>query len=102
MIAPTTSENATIMYAVSAITVTAVRESVVGSGSPSVTYVINYGDTRDIADGTIVASHAANSTTGTNASLNTTSIPAGNYIWITTSATNGTINDFHVNITYKQ
>jgi hypothetical protein len=99
--APTTSENVQIFYTPVAITITGVQEALAGT-SPSVTYVINYGSSRSSATSTIVASHAATSTTGTAATLNVTAIPAGSYIWLTTSATSGTITDFHVTINYRQ
>lgn len=101
MSAPTSSENAMMFFTPVAITVTNVQEALAGT-SPSVTYVINYGSSRSSATSTIVASHAATSTTGTAASLNVTSIPANSYIWITTSATSGTVNDFNISLSYRQ
>jgi hypothetical protein len=74
--------------------------------SQSLTYALNYGASRASADGTIVASNTFDNgdsgyqTTGFAATLNTTIIPAGSYIWLTTSAKSGTINDFNLTITY--
>ena len=107
LVSPTSSENATIFYTTQAITIEEVRGVLLGS-SQSVTLVLNYGSSRATADGTIVASNTFDSgdsgyqTTGFTFTLNTTSIPANSYIWLTTSAASGTINDFNLTITYKQ
>lgn len=104
---PTASENATIFYTTQAITVEEVRTVMLGT-SQSVTLTINYGSSRASATGTIVASNTFDSgdtgyqTTGFAHTLNTTSIPAGSYIWLTTSATSGTINELNITLTYSQ
>lgn len=104
---PTASENVTLFYTTRAITVTEVRGVMLGA-SQSITLVVNYGSSRATADGTIVASNTFDSgdsgyqTTGFAFTLNTTSIPAGSYIWLTSSATSGTINELNVSLTYRQ
>ena len=97
--APSASVNATIWKTQKAVTITSVNVVVRGT-SPSVTYVINYGASRATADGTIVAS--ATVTANGNATLNTTSIPINNYVWITTSAVSGTIDEFYVQVNFNQ
>jgi hypothetical protein len=96
--APGAAENLTLWKTPHAITVTGVDRVMQGS-SPSVTYAIHYGAARGTSDGTIVASNAA-TTTG-SATLNTASIPSGSYIWLTTSATSGTVDEFHLTINYR-
>jgi hypothetical protein len=104
---PTASENISLFYTPVAITVTGVMGILLGS-SPSVTFVINYGSTRASATGTIVASNTFDfndtnyNTTGFAHTLNTTSIPAGSFIWITTSAVSGTIDNLALTIQYRQ
>lgn len=80
-------------------TISSVDIAVRGS-SPSVTYTLNYGTTYGTAVGTIVASNTV-TTTG-SATLNTTAIPANSYIWLSTSASTGVIDEFTVSINYKQ
>lgn len=105
--APTASENTTLFYTTQAITIEEVRGVLIGT-TPSVTFVLNYGDTRDAADGQVVSSIQFDSgetgylTTGFAFTIATSSIPANNYIWITTSATGGTVNELHLNLTYRQ
>ncbi len=101
MSAPTASETIDLFYTPVALTVTNVQEVLRGS-SPSVTYTINYGSSPTSATSTIVASHAATSTSGASATINVASIPAGSYIWLVTTATSGTVNNFHFTISYIQ
>jgi hypothetical protein len=104
--APTASENVTMFYTTTAITITEVRTVMLGT-SQSIDFTIHYGSDRSTATNTIVASNTFNSsdggyqTTGFAHTLNQTSIGAGNYIWFTTSATSGTISDFNITITYR-
>lgn len=103
---PTSSENISMWYTTEAITIEEVRGVMLGS-SQSVTLTLNYGSSRASASGTIVASNTFDSgdsgyqTTGFTFTLNTTTIPAGSYIWLTTSAASGTINELNISVTYK-
>ncbi len=98
---PGAAENIMLYFTPTAITITNVQEALVGT-TPSVTYVINYGSSRTTATSTIVASHAATSTAGVAATLNTTAIPANSYIWLQSTATSGSVSDFHVTLNYRQ
>ncbi|MEJ7830723.1 MAG: hypothetical protein WKF91_21115, partial [Segetibacter sp.] len=98
---PGAAENIGLYFTPVAITITNVQEALVGT-TPSVTYVINYGSSRTTATSTIVASHAATSTAGASATLNVTAIPAASWIWVQTTATSGTVSDFHVTMNYRQ
>lgn len=97
-VSPTASENQFIFRTAGAIVVEAV-DVVLSGTTPSVTYAVHYGTTYGTSQGTIVASNTA-TTTGTPA-INTASIPAGAYVWLTTSATSGTVTDFSVQISYR-
>jgi hypothetical protein len=98
-VSPTASESQSLAFNVSAMTVTAARVVVVGS-SPSVTYTVHYGTTYGTPVGTVIASNTV-TTTGTP-TLNVTDIPANSYMWVTTSATSGTVNDFSIFIIMNQ
>jgi hypothetical protein len=102
--APTGSENVTLWYTPVALTITEVAESTQGT-SPSVTYNIRYASTRNAGSPTNV--FASNRTVTTSAGTSVTSfanasIPAGSWIWVITSATAGTVNDFNATIIYRQ
>jgi hypothetical protein len=101
---PTASENVSLWYTPVALTISQVGESIKGT-SASVTYNIRFAATRDAASPTAVFStdRAVTSTSGTTvSSFANASIPAGSWIWITTSATSGTVNDFNATIIYRQ
>jgi hypothetical protein len=98
-IAPTASENQTIWRVANSVTVSGVDIVLLGT-SPSVTYTINYGSTRGTAAGTIVASNTV--TTSGAATVSSAVIPANSYVWVTTSATSGTVTDFTITINYTQ
>ncbi len=101
---PSTSENKRIMYTDVAITITKVADAVLGT-SPSVTYQINFASTRDSGSPTALFSsdRTVTSTSGTTTTtFNDATIPAGSYIWVTTSANGGTVTDFETTIIYTQ
>lgn len=97
-VSPTNAENQTMWKTPQAITIQSVSLVVSGT-SPSVTYTLRYGSSRGTTAGYIVAS-STRTTTG-DATLTTTSIPAGSYIWVQTSATSGTVNEFSVQVDFK-
>jgi hypothetical protein len=100
IVAPSSSEQVMLYKAGSnGVTISSVDIAIRGT-SPSVTYAISYGSTYGTATSTVVASNAVTTTGG--ATLNVTSIPANNYIWITTSATSGTVNEFTVLMKFKE
>lgn len=99
----TASENKGIFYTPVAITVTEARAVSVGS-SPSVTYNIAFGSDRTSGTNVYSAGQTTTSTTtGDVASgFNDATIPAGSYIWLTTSATSGTVTEILFTITYTE
>jgi hypothetical protein len=103
MVSPTSSENVMLFYTDVAITITKVAESTRGT-SPSTTYNIKYASDRSTTGTSVFSSNRAiTSTTGTTTTtFASASIPAGSYVWLITSATSGTVNDFNVTIIYRQ
>lgn len=95
---PGASESVTMFYAPVAMTLTQARAVVTGT-SPSVTYSVRTASDRS-ATGTLLVNGATitNATTGADATLASTSIAAGNWVWLTTSAASGTINNFHLTL----
>ena len=88
-----------------AITVSSIKAVVVGSGSPSVTINIAFGTDR--TSGTNVFSSGTaitNTTTGQtiNSGFNDATIPAGSFIWFTSSAQSGTVTQIEVTINYTE
>lgn len=100
---PSTSENIFMFRTDVAITITKAADAVVGTGSPSVTWQIKYASTRDDGSPTNLfsASRTTTSTSGvTTTTFNDATIPAGSWIWITTSANGGTVTELDINLTY--
>lgn len=100
---PTSADNITVIKTDVAITVSKVTAVVVGS-SPSVTYQINFASDRSSGSPTTLFSSGEVVTSTTTGDEDTTfadaTIPAGSYIWITTSAASGTITEMNVTIKY--
>jgi hypothetical protein len=101
---PTASENLGMFRTPVAITVTNTHAVLVGSSTPSVTYQINFGTDRTSGTAVYSAGQTVTSTTtGTAASgVNDATIPAGSWIWITTSAQSGTVNNIQISLTYTE
>lgn len=101
---PTASENMSFFRTPVAITVTDVTAVLVGSSTPSVTYQISFGTDRTSATNVYTAGQTVTSTTtGTAASgVNDATIPAGSFVWITTSAQSGTVGQIFLSLTYTE
>jgi hypothetical protein len=101
---PSQTENVTMLYLDSAMTITAIRSLLSGSSTPSVTFSLRYAANRG-ATGTEVVTGGitcTNTTTGLNTtSFNSASIPAGNWLWLTTTAVSGTVDALHVSIFFS-
>jgi hypothetical protein len=99
---PSSSENISVTYFKNAVTITQVSDAIQGS-TPSVTYQINHASTRN--DGSPNAVFGSGRTLTSASGATTTSfsdatIPAGSWVWLTTSAASGTITDTAITITY--
>lgn len=99
----TASENFGMLEMPVAITITSVKVVLVGS-SPSVTYNLAFGTDRTSGTNVFTSGQTVTSTTtGTTASgFNDATVPAGSFIWLTTSAASGTITQFQIRITYTE
>jgi hypothetical protein len=87
------------------ITISSVEAVLVGSSSPSVTFNIAFGSDR--TSGTNVYSSGrtvTSTTTGStfNSSFNDQTIPAGSFIWFTTTAQSGTVTQIEITINYTE
>lgn len=100
---PTSADNITVYKTDVAITVSKVTAVVVGT-TPSVTYQINFASDRSSGSPTTLFSSGQVTTSTTTGDEDTifadATIPAGSYIWITTSAASGTITEMNVTIKY--
>lgn len=97
---PSTSENVTMFFTTSALTLTQVR-AVVSGGSASVTYSLKSGTDRSTAVTTHVsAATVTSTTTGTNATIASAVVPSNSWIWLETSATGGTVTFFSINLEF--
>jgi hypothetical protein len=99
---PTSSEDIGLFYTDVAITVTKLAEALRGT-SPSVTFQINHNSNRSAGSpNTLFSSdRTATSTTGaTTTTFNDATIPAGSWVWITTSAMSGTVAEINITLTY--
>lgn len=100
---PTNAENVPLFYTPVAITVAEVDDAVKGSGSPSVTWNIKYATALDSGSPTSLWTTDRTTTTtsgATTTTFNNASIPAGRWVWLTSSAKSGTVNYLHVTINY--
>lgn len=103
--APTDAENMTLFYTNVSLTlasITSVLRADV-SPTPNVSYTVRYGSDRS-ATGTSVTSASistSNRTTGqTNTAFSNGTIPANNFIWLTTSAVSGVVEELSVTLIF--
>jgi hypothetical protein len=95
---PSSSENLTMFFARNALTILEIRSVVTGT-TPSVTYSLVSGADRSVTTTTHVSANVVTSTTtGSTVTLTNTTIAANTWVWLTTSATSGTVNSFNVTI----
>ena len=103
---PTSTENLGLWKTPVAITIQSVDAVLVGSSTPSVTYQLNFASDRSSGSPTTVytaGQTVTSTTTGNSASgVNDNTIPAGSWIWITTSAQSGTVTSMNVTINYTK
>lgn len=100
--APDAAENITLLYVDMDVTISAIHAVVSGS-SPSVTFSVRYGVDRsgagtEAVTGGITCTDATTGTTTT--SFDSAVVPAGSWLWLTTSATSGTVATFHVTVRF--
>jgi hypothetical protein len=101
--APSAVENSSIFHTDKAITITKVIAVVQGSSSPSVTIQIKHGTDRSAAGTSLFSSGQVITSTTTGSSLTSfasATVVANAFIWLTTSAKSGTVNELHATIYY--
>lgn len=99
---PTNAEDIILFFTTSSQTITQIRSTVMGT-SPSVTFSIRYGTDHSAAGTEVVTSGitVTNTTTGlSTTSFNNATIPANNFVWLTTSATSGTVTQLAVSLIF--
>ena len=101
---PQDSENLTLFYTTRIITVSELA-SVVSGISPSKDWTIRFGPDRDDIGTEVI--NGGSTTVEQDAGLIETSfdnavIPANSWVWLSTAAQSGTVNRFHVTMTYSQ
>lgn len=99
--APTASENITMFFTDDEVTVAQIYDVIRGTGA-SLTWNLAYGANRGIADATLFGvDRTTVSTTGADTSIFANAvIPANTWIWLTTSAASGTIEDINITIRF--
>jgi hypothetical protein len=99
---PTSSENIGLWRTPVAITITQVDDVLRGNSTPSLSWQVNFAATRDGTPTTLFASSRTTTTTSgaTTSTFNDATIPAGSFIWLTTSAMSGTVNALEITLTY--
>lgn len=91
-----------LFFSTGGLTITQIRSSVFGT-SPSVTFSVRYGTDLSAAGTEVVTSGitVTNTTTGlSTTSFNNATVPANNYVWLTTSATSGTVTQLAVTLIF--
>ena len=100
---PIVNDEATMMKTKRDITVSA-TDAVVRGTSPSVTWYIRFSTDRSSGSpSTMNFGTATSTTTGNNdTSMVDSTIPAGNWVWLDITATGGTVDEFSIQMTYKE
>lgn len=102
---PSSAESIGMWKTPVAITVSSLEAVLVGSSSPSVTFNIAFGTDRTSGTNVFSSGRTATSTTTGhtfNSSFNDATIPAGSFIWVTTSAQSGTVTQIEITINYTE
>jgi len=98
---PSTSEKIMMFFNTTSMVVTEIRSVLVGTPSPARTFTVRYG-TDFSQTGTQIASVLCNNTTTgiSTTSFDNATIPANNFVWITTTATSaaGTVNQLSITL----
>jgi hypothetical protein len=102
VINPTTSEKIPLFYTSTAITISHV-ESLVAGTSPSVTFNIRHNADFSTTGTQLISGGVTttNTTTGTaTTTFDNPSVTGGSFVWLTTTATAGTVDQFHVTVLF--
>jgi hypothetical protein len=99
---PTSTEKAVLFFTTTSLTFTQIRSTVLGS-SPSVTFSIRYGSDISASGIEVVTGGitVTNTTTGlSTTSFNNATVPADRFVWLTTSAISGTVDQLAVSLIF--
>lgn len=99
---PSATEKVVLFFTVEPVTVQEIRSVVTGS-TPSVTFSIRFGADVSTAGTEVVTGGitVTNTTTGLKTtSFSNPSIPGGVFIWLTTTATSGTVDLLNVSLAF--
>jgi len=85
-----------------ASTIRSVTCTLIGSGSPSITYNIKYGSDLSAAGTSVTTTPSAvtSVTTGTAATINNSAVTGGDILWLANTAQSGTVNWMSVTVEY--
>lgn len=100
---PIATENIAMFYTDRLLTHLGVYTVVSGSSTPSVTWEIRNGTGRTDA-GTLIHSGVTTATTlpYTGSAISSSVVSANTWVWLKTTATGGTTNEFHLTMKYKE
>jgi hypothetical protein len=102
IINPTSSEDVVLFFTTASITFSQIRSTVMGT-TPSVTFSIRYGTDISAAGTEVVTGGitCTNTTTGVSTtSFNNATVPIDNFVWLTTSASSGTVDQLAVSLLF--
>lgn len=103
--APTNAEDISFFFTNKAITITEMRAVLTGSATPSVTWTVRHGTSRDAAGAEVVTSGTVTTsvTTGSDVvTFNDATIVADSFVWIETTAQSGTVLSLAITIYYTE
>jgi hypothetical protein len=102
IINPTSSEDVVLFFTTTSITFSQIRSTVMGT-TPSVTFSIRYGTDISAAGTEVVTGGitCTNTTTGVSTTIfNNATVPLDNFVWLTTSASSGTVDQLAVSLLF--
>lgn len=99
---PTATDNITMFYTTSALTISKCRTVLYnGTSTPNVRFSIISGSSRATETTTnINGEYANNTTTGVDHTTSTASISAGSWVWCKLISVTGTVPEFHVTLEF--
>lgn len=103
---PTAAEDLTFFFTNKTITVTEMRAVLTGSDTPSLTWTVRHHATDRTNAGNEVVTGGTATTSGTAGSdvtaFDDATIPADSFVWLETTADNGTLTEFALIVVYTR
>lgn len=97
----TASEDVVMTHTAVELVIEEISTIVRGASSPDVTWTVRYGTDRSAAGTEVITGGHTTSATTTHDSqttFNNGTVPAGNFVWLETSAVTGTVDEFHISV----